>query len=357
MCLARIGASAADASLTFPLQSTWTATVAAPPQFLPAYDADFVYLSLRNDQLVAISLKDGAVAWSVECPTSAAPAAGGGLVFVGGDGFIESRSREDGRPDWRRSIEGRVTSLYWDTGWLLATTDKGPLYTLRAADGEVLWQRDLGASLHSQPALAGDRVYLSLEDSRLLAVVLQTGETVWTRQLPQPGGRILALADRLFLGSQDNWFYCLDAKNGGTKWRSRAFADAVGMPVIDSRRVFFVALDNVLRALSRNNGTLLWKRTLPMRPSTGPLLSGDTVIVSGQATELRAHSAVQGTPLGDFALRGTQGEELQLAAPPHLATEGLLIIMTRGGQIHGLASAAPAPVAVLETPTTPPPQP
>ena len=77
---------------------TWTATVEASPQFVPAYDPDFLYLALRNNQLVAISLKDGATAWSVECPTSAAPAAGGGLVFVGGDGFIESRSQKDGGP-------------------------------------------------------------------------------------------------------------------------------------------------------------------------------------------------------------------------------------------------------------------
>ena len=65
-------------------------------------------------------------------------------------------------------------------------------------------------------------------------------------------------------------------------------ADLLGLPVLDERRVYFIALDNLLRGHNRNNGTMLWKRVLPMRPFTGPLLSGETLIVPGVAAELHA---------------------------------------------------------------------
>src|SRR5215203_6203006 len=71
--LAIAGATAADAALIFPLLSKWSATLDDLPRFPPAYDAGFGYFSLRNDQLVAISLADGVAAWSVDCPTSVAP--------------------------------------------------------------------------------------------------------------------------------------------------------------------------------------------------------------------------------------------------------------------------------------------
>jgi outer membrane protein assembly factor BamB len=329
------------AALTFPLQAKWSATLADSPTFAPAYDKGFGYFSLRNNQLVAISLSDGMPAWSVECPTTAAPAAGDGLVFTGGETGIESRGQKDGKLSWTRPIEGRVTSLYWDTGWLLATTDKGPLVAIRGADGDVLWQRDLGAPLQSAPALAGDRVYASLNDGRLVALSLQTGDVLWTSALDEPGNDILALDERLYVGSRDDWFYCLNTKDGKRKWRWRNDADVVGAPAIDRRRVYFVALDNMLRALNRNGGSLAWKRSLPMRPSSGPLLSGNLLIVPGLSAELHAYSTIDASPAGDFVLQGTQGEELQLAAPPHLTSDDTIVIVTKNGLLRALVGTPP----------------
>ena len=338
--LAAPSARSADAAVVFPLQAKWTVTLDDSPSFAPAYDTGFGFFALRNNQLVAISLVDGKAAWSVECPTSAAPAAGSGLVFVGVSGAIESRSQKDGEVAWTRPLSDQVTSLYWDTGWLIAATKAGPLVVIRASNGEVLWQRDLGSLPHAPPALAGDRVYVALKDGRLIALSLLTGEVVWTQKMAEPGTGILALADRTYVGSLDDWFYCFDTKNGHRRWRARNGADVVGTPVIDTRRVYFVAFDNVLRALHRRNGGLMWKHLLPMRPTSGPLQVGDTLIVPGPA-ELHAYKAVDGAAAGDYVMKGAQGEELQLAAPPHLASDDMLILLTRNGQVHALSGTQP----------------
>jgi outer membrane protein assembly factor BamB len=348
---------AASADVTFPLEEKWNAALGAPPSFAPAFDTTRVYIPLNNNQLVAVWLKDGTRAWSVECPMSAAPVAGDGMVFSGTDGLIEARSQTDGLVQWRRPIEGRITSLYWDTGWLLATTASGPLLALRGIDGEILWQGDVGAPLHAPPAPAGDRLYLALKDGHLLALSIETGEQIWTQKLPEAGVGILALADRLYVGGLDNYFYSLDTRDGRVKWKWPTGADVLGMPALDPRRVYFVALDNVLRAHNRNSGSMMWKRVLPMRPSTGPLLSGNTVIVAGVATELHAYNAADGRPAGDFILKGAQGEELQLAAPPHVTAEDLVILTTKGGRLRALGNAPrdPATPSPAGPATTPPP--
>jgi outer membrane protein assembly factor BamB len=359
-------AQPSTAQITFPLEVKWSAALAAPPAHAPAFDNDQVYLALRTSQLVALVIKDGKSVWSVECPMTAAPAAGDGLVFVGSDDLIEARAQADGRAQWRRPIAGRVNSLHWDAGWLIASTETGPLLAIRASDGEVLWQRDLGSPLSAPPALAGDRLYLALKDGRIVATSLQTGEEIWTQKFAESGSGILPIGDRVFVGGRDNYFRSFDAEDGDAGWDWRTGADLLGLPVLDERRVYFIALDNILRGHSRSSGTMLWKRALPMRPFTGALLSGQTLIVPGVAAELHAFNAQTGQPMGEkFVLKGTENEEMLLAAPPHLTSQNLLVLVTRGGQVRGVGSqagakssgAAPAASPSPEDPapeTTPP---
>src|SRR6185436_10158766 len=178
------------------------------------------------------------------------------------------------------------------------------------------------------PALAGERIYVSLSDGRIVTLSLQTGDVIWTHKLAEPGGGMLAMSDRVYVGAQDDYAYSLDTKDGKEEWHVRNGNDVVGTPAIDAKRVYFVALDNVLRALNRKNGNRDWKRVLPMRPSSGPLLSGNTVIVTGLAAELHAYTTPDGMPAGDFVLKGTEGEEMQLAAPPHLTPYFVVTITT-----------------------------
>jgi outer membrane protein assembly factor BamB len=336
----------ASGTVTFPLEAKWSATLPAVPAFPPAFDANRVYISLNTKQLVALMLSDGTAAWSVECPMSAPPAAGAGLVYAGSDGLIEARAEVSGSAQWRRPVQGRVISLHWDGGWLFAQTDPGSFFAIRAADGEILWQKDFGSPLSERapPAASADRLYLPLKDGRVVAVVLQTGDEVWTHKMAEPAVGILPVGDRVFIGGRDNWFYSLSAKNADIDWRFPTGADLLGLPVLDRKRVYFIALDNILRGHDRNGGSMIWKQALPVRPFTGPLLSGETLIVAGIASQLYGYSTADGKLIDSFELKGAENEEILLAAPPHLTAQDLFILVTRGGQVRAVGSGpAPAP--------------
>ena len=130
----------------------------------------------------------------------------------------------------------------------------------------------------------------------------------------------------------------------------------LALPVLDERRVYFVALDNVLRGHNRNGGSMLWKRVLPMRPFTGPILSGQTLIMAGVASELRAYNSQRRQAKSDeFVVKGAENEEMLLAAPPHLTSQDLLILITKGGQVRGVGGKPGAPPAPKRPATTAPP--
>jgi outer membrane protein assembly factor BamB len=343
------------AAVTFPLEAKWSATLPAAPSYSPAFDDNRIYVPLNTNQLVALMIKDGSVAWSVECPMSAPPAAGAGLVFAGGDGLIEARADTTGSAQWRRPVPGRVLSLHWEAGWLIAQTEPGPLLAMRAADGEILWQKDFGSPLSAPPAPAGDRLYLPLNDGRVVALSLAAGEEIWTHKFAEPAAGILPVGDRVFVGGKDNHFYSLSAEDADRDWRWPTGADLLGLPVLDHRRVYFIALDNVLRGHDRNNGTMMWKRLLPVRPFTGPLLSDETLIVSGVAAELYAYNTRDGKDAGKFSLKGAENEEILLAAPPHLSVQDVLILVTKGGQVRAVGAPAAPPEAPPAPPTPEPP--
>jgi outer membrane protein assembly factor BamB len=308
-------------------------------------------------------ITDGSTAWSVECPMTAPPAAGDGLVYVGSEDLIEARVDSSGAAQWRRPVSGMVASLHWDTGWLFAQTKPSLFFAIRASDGLIVWQKDFGSPLSSAPpATSGDRLYLAFADGRVVALSLQTGDEIWMHKLAEPAAGVLPVGNRVFVGARDNQFHSLSAEDGDANWRWPTGADVLGLPVLDTRRIYFVALDNILRGHNRNNGSMMWKRVIPVRPFTGPLLSGQTLIVSGVAAELHAYNASDGKPVGaPFALKGAENEEMLLAAPPHLTAQDLLILVTKGGQVRAVGSGsappeAPSPTSPLpEAPLTPEP--
>jgi outer membrane protein assembly factor BamB len=337
-----VGARGAAAAVTFPLEAKWSATLAAPPQFPPAFDDNRIYVGLQTKQLVALMIGDGSVSWSVECPMTAPPVAGAGLVYTGNEEVIDGRSEADGKTQWQRKVQGRVISLHWNAGWLFAQTEPGLFYAIRATDGHIIWQKDFGSPIEprARPSAAGERLYLPLKDGRVVALALTSGEEIWAKKLAEPASGILPVGDRVFVGARDSFFYSFEAEDGKTDWDWQTGADLLGLPVLDTKRVYFIALDHILRGHNRNNGNMDWKQVLPFRPFTGPLLSGETLIVAGVAAQLHAFNALDGKPAGAFELKGAENEEMLLAAPAHLTAKDTFILVTRGGQVRGVGSAA-----------------
>ena len=330
----------------FPLEQMWSVDLVAPATW-PAYDATHAYVALRDGHLVAISLATGQVRWTVDQPTQLPPTAGDRSVFVASGELIHALDTGSGVTRWRMNLDSGISApLLWDTGWLIAALENGDLLALRGSDGLEIWRSQLASRVRVTPSIAGQRVFVPLEDDRVVALDLNSGEPVWEQKLGGSPARVLALDD-LFVGSTDNFFYCLSQKDGSVKWRWRTGADIIGLAVVDEDRVYFLSLDNVLRALDRDTGVQRWTHPVPTRAVTGPRPAGSALLVSGVSPEIRSYRLIDGKPAGIYRAPA------ELAAPAHVvghpSPEGPhLVILTGEGQLVGLRRGLGPPLAALD---------
>jgi outer membrane protein assembly factor BamB len=342
LTLAAVSADAGHALAQTPATSVfearWKVTLPEGPAAPAAFDEAHAYVPLRSGKLVALALEDGKSIWTSDVRTIWSPAAGAARVFVASGSQLRAFDAATGREQWRTSLDQPLAvAPVFDTGWLFAGTTSGLLFALRATDGAVLWKIDLGAPLSAPPVPSELHVYLPVADGRIVAAELAQGKAVWTRTLPARPSPLMVLNDRLFVGTEDNFFYCLSRSNGGEKWKWRTGGDIVSAPIVDDDRVFFLSLDHMLRALDRDGGSLRWQRPVPNRTIGGPLRIGAFVAVAGLAPQLHAFNAADGKPVGSTP--APEGEALSsaLVAEPRLVSVGDrdgIALLTRQGLLE-----------------------
>lgn len=341
-------AGAADRILA--LDPRWTVAFDTPPVAPAGFDQETAYVPLAGSRLIAIDLERGQVRWQVDLATSVTPATGDGMVFTSLDGHVIALDQRSGATLWRTPLPGVLAGpIYWDSGWVLASTDGGELVALRAENGHALWRNPLGSPLAVRPSPSGERLYVALADGRLAALDLNTGAPVWTLALDQEVTGMLALGEQLLVGTRANVLHSISLDRGRIRWTQRAGADVIGAPAADDTLIYFVAFDNVLRALNRSNGNMRWTRNLPSRPSGGAQRADDIVLVPFSTTDIGAYLAATGAPA--FTIRAA-GE---LGGAPFLrdnarVTATRLVAISREGNLQGFAARfeqPPAPITDL----------
>ena len=338
----------------FPVRTVWTLALNNQLTVPPVYRGSHAYFAIEGDRVVAYELEHGRQEWIAPAQAVLEPAVGDGLIFIAERTSLIALHTEDGRMAWQLPALGDLSvPPVWDNGWLMLATRTGEVLALRATDGHLVWRRDLGSPAHAPPSLAADRVYVAVDDWRIVALQVDSGDVAWEHRLGGPATGLLAQDDRIYAGSSDNYLYALRARDGALAWRWRTGADVIGVPVLDERNVYFVSLDNVLRALSRKSGVQQWVRLLPIRPARGPIRIDGTLVVSGVAPTLRGYNMKDGTPAGDLPAGGEQ------AGAPYAvpAATGLpqVLVVTRDIAMGATATLFTRNLDPPLSPFTPPP--
>lgn len=336
------------------LDARWVTAFETPPAATPGFDANTAYVPLKGGQLVAVDLDRGTIRWRLDVATEFTPATGGGLVFTITEQTIEARDAATGATRWRSPLPGgAAASLYWDTGWLIASTTAGDLAAFRANDGNLVWRRQLGAPLVSTPGPALDRLFLPLSDNRLVAVQLIDGETVWELKLTTPVTSLLALEDQLVFGTADKNLISVELSHGHERWKRPLGGDMAGRPAADDKRIYFASRDNLVRAVDRKSGNLRWKADLPSRPAGGPLRLTDVLLMPLVSSQILGLDPVTGKEIvkasaaGEIGLQPYVRRDVRQTLPQ-------LITVSRDGQLQGFGRRfEPVPQLLPELPGLP----
>jgi len=299
---------------TFVLEPAMSIELDDSPSGPAGFDPKTAYIPLGSGRLVAIDLDQSTVKWSRDISSNMAPVVSGGQVVVAGDEQLAAFDAATGAERWALPVTGGLSAPpLVDSGWAVAVAADGTVLTVRAADGKLLWSRAVGVKAAATPFIAADAVYLALEDGRIVKLALLTGEPQWEHKLPGRPGELLVLEDRIFVGCADKRFYCLNPKNGKERWHQRVGGRPVGRAAVDEKRVYYVALDNILWAYDRGSGVMKWRAELPVRASGGPTVIGNVVAVAAMALQINGYRAQTGVPAGTAVLPAAD-----LAGPPQV---------------------------------------
>ncbi len=330
----------------FPLGPEWVSMLPAPPALAPTTDGSYLYVPLRNGLLAAVFVGDGVLQWIVEQASDFRPTVAGQSLFVAEGSQVRALWAASGTERWRLDFHAPVSSpVLWREGWLIVGLENGDLLAYDGRDGRPLWSQRLAATALS-PTIDGDRLFAPQADGHVAALDLITGDLIWERQLGGTPAPISAFGDRVYLGTTDNFLYAIDRIDGRIRWRWRTGADVIGAPVVTDEAVYFVSLDNQLRALALRTGVQLWKRDLPTRPVGGPIQLAHVLLMPGRAPTLHAFYLDTGEPAGQI------GGSTELAAPPIVIRGDRMddvefVLLTGEGELQAYASAEPSPLVAL----------
>lgn len=93
----------------------------------------------------------------------------------------------------------------------------------------------------------------------------------------------------LYFQDKDSLLYSLDAENGKVQWKNEIGDLAASSPAYSDGRLFAVTLEpGEAVALRARDGKELWRRPLPGRSETSPVVFGDSVIVGSESGDVFA---------------------------------------------------------------------
>ena len=127
-------------------------------------------------------------------------------------------------PDYEEDEASLGGGVAYGDGMAFVSTAFGDVFALNAADGEIIWQRNLGAPLRAAPMVADGRVFASTFDNRLTAIDAKQGGVLWTHEgitesAGLLGASVPAVSGDLVIATYSSGeVFALRVENGRVAW-------------------------------------------------------------------------------------------------------------------------------------------
>lgn len=200
---------------------------------------------------------------------------------------------------------------------------------------------------------SGDQdIFKSNKNNKVIALELSSGSKVWEYDLPAKCTSTPACYNNtVYVGCKNRYgksLFAINVENGESVWNASIGVIGDASPVIYNNTVYIVSkCENLkkikLTALSHNNGTLLWKKTICRSifasADTTPAIYNDVIYVASPKGILHALDAnSKGKKIWEKRIysKGVLGKSL-LTSPAY--SNGIIYIGTPAGRLRALSAA------------------
>lgn len=285
--------------LQAPAATQWTVAIPAAPMHAPVVYSGRIFVTTLPGLLTAHDIRNGHELWRVSLIADQQIAVDEQHVYVAAGEEIQALDAATGATVWRAPTGTLTAPPVAQGGWLILSPARRTM-ALRAADGTVVWSRD-NAVQRDRGTLTGDMLIVPLRSGVVQALDLKTGATRWQRPVGGFPAESLVVGERIYVGATDKVFYCLALATGRVEWQIRVGAEIRGTAAADNDRIYYAALDNVVRAVDRISGTQRWQQGLQFRPLSGPRVVGGSVLLAGPVADIQLLDPKAGTDAGKMS--------------------------------------------------------
>ncbi len=319
-------------------------------ELVPAVTSGRIFAADPRGRVKALNSADGTVLWetNVKARISGATGAGDGLVLLGTtEGEVIALGQENGEARWRKGLSSEILSApAASRGVVVVRTVDGKLFGLDSSNGQRVWTFDRGVPVltlrgTASPVIEGDIVLNGFDNGRLAAVSLVDGRPLWDSRITVPSGRTeiermvdldaepIVIGDAVYAVTFQGRVAALDLNSGRTIWR-REMSSYAGIGADDGNLYVTDELSHVW-ALDRYTSASLWRQTkLQARMVTAPVRHQDYVVVGDGEGYLHLLDHQDGQFVGRARI-----DKAGIAVPPVIRGDRIYVF-GRGGSLSAL---------------------
>jgi outer membrane protein assembly factor BamB len=296
------------------------------------------------------------------------------MVVVGtSKGVIIALDGASGRELWRAKVNSELLSApAIGENMVVFRSVDGRLHGFDAHNGKELWsveQQVPRLSLRGTaiPIIAKDVAISGFDNGKVMAVSLNSGDTLWDTTLASPHGRteldrlddidsaVRVVGDNVFAAGYQGRTAML-ALDSGQLWWSHDMSSYRGLAV-DDANLFVTQSDGTVVALRQRDGAEVWRNEkIRRRGLSAPVVLGGAIAIADYQGYV--HWLDKNT--GVFVARVRTSK--QRVSNPPVGADNIVVVLTDGGTLAAFratpralpASAqAPAPASAPATETDP----
>jgi outer membrane protein assembly factor BamB len=237
------------------------------------------------------------------------------LLVTGSDGqgagYVYAFERKTGTPRWKTAVGGLETDLFRFAGMAVGGTTAGELVALDLGSGKIVWRFDTETHPHRRyhrgtPVLLDERVFFGGTDGRVYALRAASGEILWQRDLGCRVSTSLLMADGgLYVGGADGRLYRLDPATGAVTAGLALDGEPHSVLTAAAGSLLVLVGESTLAAIDLDLKQVRWTRVAPEAWSTPrPLIVGKAVLVGNEAGELSAFQTADGKTVWSGKIAG-----------------------------------------------------
>ena len=337
--------------LTPPLKQKWSVNFGQNISY-PIIAGGKVFVTVRyasayGTQLYALNAATGATVWTLPLGGSgfwSALCYENGRVFaLNGDGLLRAFDAANGNIVWSRQLPGQYSfssapTVFQGVIYTGGSGSGGTAYAVSADTGNVLWTVPVTGGSESSPAVTGDGVYLSYSCPNVYKLNPANGALIWkySTGCSGGGGKTPALYNGRLYVRDYNPDYIFDSQTGGMagSYISKhvpAFSGNMGFFLNGPK--YFGSFGNLEGRDVNNNNSLVWSFAGDGFLQSSMLVVNDYVYVGSDQGKLYAVEAATGHQVWTTNVGASipYVDEQNTSQPltGFAAGEGILVVPTR----------------------------